>query len=345
MSDITSDSTNTREIYHILDTNLIKRNELSQNYKVCTAESYINNPNENDFILSQNNDNKIAFTNYNKFSPIPKPDFSTIEKKESNFKYKEKGSYKKPKCLVPESPMKTPNQKYFTPVKLQSNLFGNLSTCRKLNFNEINESPKEDDSLGKEQSSPDKKNNYLRSLENECKEIEKTDNHNLKTNSNIYLNLNNKISNNSIINGKINISDNLFFKGNFNEKLQSLFPQDELKEYQVKQKLNYNIYNNNQIISNNPSKSKIGNLGIFTNYSLTTPPKKVQSNLNCFNNIFYNNNCSKKLNFITNTENQNDEEAKDCFNNNNQTEEEEEENEDNTKKDVQEESSIVYFLY
>jgi hypothetical protein len=71
-----------------------------------------------------------------KTSPLPKPDFSSIEKKESSFKYKEKGSYKKPKSNIPESPMKSPNQKFFTPVKLQSNLFGNASTCRKLVFSQ-----------------------------------------------------------------------------------------------------------------------------------------------------------------------------------------------------------------
>jgi serine/threonine protein kinase len=75
---------------------------------------------------------------YSKVSPLPKPDFSSIEKKENNFAYKQKGSYKKPKSNVPESPMKSPNQKFFTPVKLgMKNLFGaNANTCRKLNFGE-----------------------------------------------------------------------------------------------------------------------------------------------------------------------------------------------------------------
>ncbi len=84
-----------------------------------------------------NNNNpfkKFAFTDKN--SPLPKPDFSSIEKKEGQFNYKQKGSYKKPKVNIPESPMKSPNQKFFTPVKLQSNLFGNASTCRKLVFSQ-----------------------------------------------------------------------------------------------------------------------------------------------------------------------------------------------------------------
>lgn len=75
---------------------------------------------------------------YSKVSPLPKPDFSSLEKNENNFAYKKKGSYKKPKSNVPESPMKSPNQKFFTPVKLgMKNLFGaNANTCRKLNFGE-----------------------------------------------------------------------------------------------------------------------------------------------------------------------------------------------------------------
>jgi hypothetical protein len=76
-----------------------------------------------------------------KFSPLPKPDFSSIEQKESNFTYKQIGSYKKPKTNIPESPMKSPNQKYYTPVKTQSNLFGNMSTCRKLNFGAMTDEP------------------------------------------------------------------------------------------------------------------------------------------------------------------------------------------------------------
>lgn len=88
------------------------------------------------------NDNYHLSLNYHsdktsslsKASPMPKPDFSSIEKKEANFTYKEKGSYKKPKSNIPESPMKSPTHKFFTPVKSSSNLFGNMTTCRKLNF-------------------------------------------------------------------------------------------------------------------------------------------------------------------------------------------------------------------
>ena len=76
-----------------------------------------------------------------KYSPIPKPDFSSIEKKESSFTYKQKGSYKKQKSVVPESPMKSPNQRIFTPIKFdiensQPASISDQSTCRKLTFAE-----------------------------------------------------------------------------------------------------------------------------------------------------------------------------------------------------------------
>lgn len=54
--------------------------------------------------------------NQNIVSPLPKPDFSSIEKKENSLSFHTKGSYKKKKSYVPESPVKK-NQKYFTPHK------------------------------------------------------------------------------------------------------------------------------------------------------------------------------------------------------------------------------------
>ncbi len=91
------------------------------------------NSNNSSLDMKLNNTNNMQFS---KVSPLPKPDFSSLEKKESNFVYKQKGSYKKPKSNYPESPMKSPNQKFFTPVKMSvKNLYGeNKNTCRKLNF-------------------------------------------------------------------------------------------------------------------------------------------------------------------------------------------------------------------
>lgn len=71
-------------------------------------------------------------------SNLPKPDLSPLIQKEYTFELKTHGSYKKPKVLFPESPMKSPNQKYFTPGKITGkNLFGSLDSqnvFRKLNF-------------------------------------------------------------------------------------------------------------------------------------------------------------------------------------------------------------------
>lgn len=72
-------------------------------------------------------------------SPLPKPDLSPITQKDMKFSLKCHGSYKKPKVVFPESPMKSPIQKYFTPVKIEGkNLFGTAPkkdiAFRKLNF-------------------------------------------------------------------------------------------------------------------------------------------------------------------------------------------------------------------
>jgi serine/threonine protein kinase len=100
----------------------------------------VNNENifDKQFKLPTSKPLKEIFSSSNaKISPMPKPDFSSIEKKNATIIFKEKGSNKKPKSTIPESPMKSPNQKYFTPVKFSSNLLQNNSTCRKLIFQEL----------------------------------------------------------------------------------------------------------------------------------------------------------------------------------------------------------------
>ena len=79
-------------------------------------------------------------------SCLPRPDFSTLEKKERTLEFKEPGSYKKAKVLFPKSPLKSPKKNYITPNScnignFKSNLFSNEkeydvkpSACRKLNF-------------------------------------------------------------------------------------------------------------------------------------------------------------------------------------------------------------------
>ncbi len=72
---------------------------------------------------------------------IPKPDFSPFEEKETNISSKPYSSYKKNKIIFPETPIKSPCQKYFTPITkaVSKNLFGNNNdntnnVFRKLNF-------------------------------------------------------------------------------------------------------------------------------------------------------------------------------------------------------------------
>ncbi len=75
------------------------------------------------------------------FSPIPKPDFSFIEQKESSVNYHTKGSYKKKKQNFPESPMK--QNKFYTPFKPLLHNNNNLDTevSKKLFFgtDDVNE--------------------------------------------------------------------------------------------------------------------------------------------------------------------------------------------------------------
>ena len=82
------------------------------------------------------------------YSMFPKPELSPITEHIMTIQLKQHGSYKKPKTRIPESPMKSPLQKFFTPVKIQGkNLFGTetktneINGCkpRRLSFNEIND--------------------------------------------------------------------------------------------------------------------------------------------------------------------------------------------------------------
>ena len=74
---------------------------------------------------------------------IPKPDLSSMIEKDSTFFLKKHGSYKKPKRVYPESPMKSPVLKYFTPIKIEGkNLFGTepTNTFRKMSY-DVMENP------------------------------------------------------------------------------------------------------------------------------------------------------------------------------------------------------------
>ena len=100
--------------------------------------------NENNIYDKNSTPSKESFSNIKKeISPVPKPDFSPLTQKDLTFSLKSHGSYKKPKIIFPESPMKSPIQKYFTPIKIEGkNLFGTTpikdkNIFRKLNFDDI----------------------------------------------------------------------------------------------------------------------------------------------------------------------------------------------------------------
>ena len=109
----------------------------------------------------QNTINNTNIYSSTKESKIPKPDFSPFENNKNKLSFKEYGSYKKPKILFPESPSKTPNQKFFTPITnnkiIGKNLFGGISDFsnnllnkknifRKLNFDSNEDENEKSDS-------------------------------------------------------------------------------------------------------------------------------------------------------------------------------------------------------
>jgi len=133
--------------------------------KTSSTEKTENNTNTQSGNSSLADPNNVNGSKFQKISPLPKPDFSSIEKKESSFAYKQKGSYKKPRSMVPESPMKSPNQRIFTPVKLNTDFntltgISNQSTCRKLTFNE----KFFEDELPKINSGNEKESNFIESF-------------------------------------------------------------------------------------------------------------------------------------------------------------------------------------
>lgn len=76
-----------------------------------------------------------------KIKLLVKPDFSPITNSENLFGLKTNGSYKKRAIMEPESPIKTPNTNYFTPIKIEGkDLFGTKNDkkfCRKLKFDDV----------------------------------------------------------------------------------------------------------------------------------------------------------------------------------------------------------------
>lgn len=69
-------------------------------------------------------------------SPLPKPDFSSIEQKQSAISFHKKGSYKRKKSFIPESPMK--KNHFYTPFKIpNSKIDDDSSLSKKLFFGTV----------------------------------------------------------------------------------------------------------------------------------------------------------------------------------------------------------------
>ena len=74
-------------------------------------------------IMKKTNQEVITLPTPTKENNLVKPDFSPIIIKQSQIGYKKYGSYKKPKFMEPESPMKSPNFKASAKI-VGKNLFG-----------------------------------------------------------------------------------------------------------------------------------------------------------------------------------------------------------------------------
>ena len=94
-------------------------------------------------LMKKSNQDIITLPTPTKENNLIKPDFSPILIKQNQFGFKKYGSYKKPKFMEPESPMKSPNFK--TSAKMEGkNLFGttqnqdidNCNFFKKLNFDD-----------------------------------------------------------------------------------------------------------------------------------------------------------------------------------------------------------------
>ena len=148
--------------------------------------------------MKKTNPDIITLPTPTKENHLVKPDFSPIIIKQNKIGYKKYGSYKKPKFMEPESPMKSPNFK--TSAKMQGkNLFGSTQTedlqnmhfSKKLNFDDCCDD--KNSFLGKKNNNNIKdffrKNNKLNMFLEKCDE-EDEDNFNMNANDNSNNNLN-----------------------------------------------------------------------------------------------------------------------------------------------------------
>ena len=147
--------------------------------------------------MQKTNPDIITLPTPTKENHLVKPDFSPILIKQNQIGYKKYGSYKKPKFMEPESPMKSPNFK--TSAKMVGkNLFGstqtediqNMNFSKKLNFDDCCDN--KNSFLGKKNNNVKdffQKNNKLNMFLEKCDE-EDEDNFNMNNNDNSNNNLN-----------------------------------------------------------------------------------------------------------------------------------------------------------
>ena len=114
---------------------------------------------------SQNNPS-LSYPSPKKTNHLIKPDFSPILFHENNFFAKSKGSYKIQKKFAPDSPVKTPNTDYLTPIKVQGkDLFGiknDRKCCRKLNFDDF-----EEKDFSKKETNNNTENDFLQLIKDD----------------------------------------------------------------------------------------------------------------------------------------------------------------------------------
>ena len=194
-------------------------------------------------LIKKSNQNIITLPTPTKENNLVKPDFSPILIKQNQIGYKKYGSYKKPKFMEPESPMKSPNFK--TSSKVQGkNLFGSsqqedLKNCnfsKKLNFDDCFDD--KNSFLGRKNNNNIKeifqKNNKLNMFLEKCDE-EDEDN----------FNMNNNISNNNL-----NLIPSPKFGNSNSDKFLFLNDEEFKKERRTRsiRKCSINIESNMEIL-------------------------------------------------------------------------------------------------
>jgi len=265
--------------------------DINSNSQNLSKENKKNN--DSNISKSTNNNTFSISGNLSKISPLPKPDFSSITRFENSLSYKQKGSHKKNKLIVPNSPIKTPNKYAYTPNDKnysQDNIL-QKSTCRKLNFFEGGET---------KENSSNKNTNAFRSI-TEKKDNSREFNGTLSFNQSTIPNLKTseflmKIEN---INGPFNLNNITPFSANSIED-EKIIKQ---KQNSCNSNLNLNFIKNNYYqISNDSNKNEEYKVLSADNsrFNKTSEFKLNSSNDNSFSNLSNFDSPSPKKNYHPN---------------------------------------------